>query len=67
MHLIDGRPALFIGGQICYANGVIRQSQLEKSLYQIKKNIRLTQKYRQQHGWKTDFDDYGWLRFYTFC
>ncbi|KKK55598.1 hypothetical protein LCGC14_3072930 [marine sediment metagenome] len=57
MHTINGLPAFFSGGQICYANchqSARGHNILVKTLEQIKKEQSASTAYRKSHGWDDD-------------
>ena len=50
MHTLSGRPGLF-DGQIVHAGKSIRLTDLVDSLEQIRKEQKLSKKYREDRGW----------------
>lgn len=66
MHTIGGYPAQYYPGeQICYANGTrggSGVSRLAQSIAQIKKEQRLSSKWRKSQGFDAHMSDYGYVR-----
>lgn len=61
MHTIKGKPAYYAEGeQILYAYDCVKK--LEDSLYKIKKQQKLTHKWRLEQGFPNDEDTYGYIR-----
>jgi len=56
MHTINGRPAVYRGGQICYA--IIRANVLVGSLKKITQQQAASVKWRQEQGYRNRFE-YG--------
>ncbi len=55
MHTLNGKPASFFGGeQICFAGDRGGKIKLVNSLKQIRKEQKITKKFREKMGW----DDY---------
>lgn len=63
MHLLEGHPAFFDGDQICFAGrGCLLSSMLRDSLTQIRKEQKLSDAFRKEHGWRDFKTGYGHLR-----
>jgi len=63
---IDGRPAYFIQGQICFARTAyrgagIKESELVDSTREARKLIKKSIEYREANKWQTDGDRYGYI------
>lgn len=57
MLTIDGKPAIFIGGQICYApskyrGAGVKESDLCESTREVQRLIRKTEDFRKAQGWE---------------
>lgn len=63
MHTIDGHPAMFRGGQICFLNNRSRYV-LRHSLEVIKDDLKHTVEWRKKQGFKTDPSRFGYVMFY---
>jgi len=64
LHTINGHPAYFSGGQICYLNNRVRHP-LRNSLAEIRADQRATLKWREKQGFKTDPSSYSYRMFYV--
>lgn len=66
MLTIDGKPAYFIGGQICFARtsyrgAGIKESELVDTPREARRLIRETLDYRTQEGWDVKNERYGYI------
>uniref|UniRef100_A0A6H1ZRX2 Uncharacterized protein n=1 Tax=viral metagenome TaxID=1070528 RepID=A0A6H1ZRX2_9ZZZZ len=62
IHTINGSPAIFHkGGQICYTT-YNRATKLVNSLSQIKKEQKLSKKWRKKMGFLNSIIKYGWIK-----
>lgn len=61
---VDGKPARFDGEQLCYVSTYSRgrsQAVLLDSLAEVRKQIKASQKYRDDMGFRPDMR-YGYVR-----
>lgn len=59
MHTIDGKPAFFHGGQICFVRqGVAMSELLVPTLRQIRREQQAAIAYRREKGWRVFGYDY---------
>jgi len=60
MHTVRGRPAIYDRKeQICY---VIKVGELVSTLKQIKEEQKASDKWRLKKGFKSSFEEYGYIR-----
>lgn len=64
LHTINGHPAWFAGGQICYLNNKVRKP-LRDSLAEIKADQKATIEWRAKQGFETDVSSYDYRMFYV--
>ena len=65
MLTIDREPAIFIGGQICYARikyrgAGVKESEMVDNPRQARQLAERSRKYRKHNGWDTD-SRYGYI------
>jgi len=62
MLTINREPAFFCDYQICFAGRRITTDQMEKTLYLVRKKIKLSQIYRMERGFEVP--KYGYIVVY---
>lgn len=63
---LDGKPAYFIGGQICYARthyrgAGVKESELCSTTREARQLIKKSIEYREQEGFSIDKLEYGYI------
>ncbi len=62
LHTLNGKPAGFYDGQICYASFYGKPTPLCSSLKQIKEEQAASRKWRREQGWVVSHSEYGHRR-----
>lgn len=60
MHLLNGRPAVYDGNQVCFAGQQIATKDMADSWKQVKEEYRLSENWRIEQG----MEPYEWQHTY---